>query len=101
MSFPQSTSKGYTNWLPSSIVINEALTNATPPLLDKIELFNPTGSAVDVSGWWLSDDRFVPQKYQIAAGTSIAAGGYLVKLEVTDATTGATTGQDASFEIRD
>ena len=77
-SFPQSASKAYTNWLPGSILINEALANSIPPQVDTIELFNPTGSPVDVSGWWLSDDRFVPQKYQIPAGTIMAAGGYLV-----------------------
>lgn len=77
-SFPQSASKGYTNWLPTGIVINEALTNSTLPLVDTVELFNPTASPVDVSGWWLSDDRFLPQKYQLPASTVIAAGGYLV-----------------------
>ncbi len=76
--FPQSASKGYTNWLPTGIVINEALTNSTAPLVDTIELFNPTLSDVAVGGWWLSDDKYLPQKFQIPANTTIAAGTYRV-----------------------
>ena len=78
VSFPQSPSRAYTNWLPISVVINEALTNSTTPLVDTIELFNPTASPVDISGWWLSNDKYVPQKYHIPAATTIPAGGYLV-----------------------
>ncbi len=76
-SFPQSASKGYTNWLPTPVVINEALTNSTLPLVDTIELSNPTASPVDISGWWLSDDKYLPQKYQVPASTVIPAGGFL------------------------
>jgi hypothetical protein len=49
-----------------------------PPALDTIELFNPTPSAVDVGGWFLSDDRKVPQKFRIPDGTDLASGGFLV-----------------------
>ncbi len=77
-SFPATPSKGYTNWLPTSVVINEVLTNSPLPLLDTVELFNPTGSAVNVGGWWLSDDKYVPEKYHVAANSTIGAGGYFV-----------------------
>jgi len=45
-----------------------------------VELYNPTGSVVDLSGWWLSDDPANLQKYQLISGTMIAAGGYRVLL---------------------
>ena len=38
-------------------------------------------SAVDISGWWLSDDKSARQKFQIPNGTTIAAGGYVVFTE--------------------
>ncbi len=40
-----------------------------------IELYNPTNSAVDLSGWTLSDNR---KTYTIPSGTIIAAGAYIV-----------------------
>ena len=60
------------------IVINEALTSSVPPQKDSIELFNPTGSPVNIGDWWLSDERDTPKKYRIPAGTIIPANGYLV-----------------------
>ena len=80
-SFPISPSPGGTNYLPSNIVINEALTNSTLPFEDAIELYNPTASAVNIGGLWLSDERSVPKKFEIPAGTTIAAGGYKVFYE--------------------
>ena len=59
-----------------SLVVNEVLTNSTLPMLDSIELYNPTDAAVDIGGWWLTDDPSKPQKYRIPAGTQIAAGGF-------------------------
>jgi hypothetical protein len=60
------------------IVINEALTNTEPPEVDAIELYNPTGDAVDIGGWFLTDDSATPQKFRIPDGTQIPARGYLV-----------------------
>ena len=60
----------------AGIVINEALTNSMLPFSDTIELHNPTGSAVIVTDWWLTDDTSVPKKFRIPA-TSIAPGGYV------------------------
>ncbi len=62
----------------SSIIINEVLTHTDPPLVDAIELYNPTASPIDVSGWYLSDDSDNFKKFRIQNGTVIAAGGYLV-----------------------
>lgn len=64
------------------ILINEVLANSAPSV-DRVELFNPNASAVDVSDWWLSDDVALPQKYRFPAGSIIAAGGFL---ELTEST---------------
>ena len=59
------------------ILITEALTHTDLPLVDQIELYNPTGDAVSIGGWWLSDDLFTPKKFLIPP-TTIPAGGYVV-----------------------
>ena len=76
--FPLTESRGDSNWLPSPVVVNEALTHSLLPLVDYIELSNPTASAVNIGGWWLSDDQRGRRRYQIPAGTVLAAGGYIV-----------------------
>ncbi|MCH2129544.1 MAG: lamin tail domain-containing protein, partial [Pirellulaceae bacterium] len=63
---------------PIGVVINEVLTNSELPQVDSIELYNSTGSLIDISGWWLSDDQGEWFKFQIPATTTIPAGGYLV-----------------------
>lgn len=60
-----------------AVVINEALTHTDPPQLDAVELYNPGTAAVDITGWYLTDDRSRPKKYRIGVG-GIPAGGYLV-----------------------
>jgi len=62
----------------TDVVINEVLTNSDGGLLDQIELFNTSGAAVDIGGWYLSDSGSTLKKYKIPAGTTIDAGGYLV-----------------------
>ena len=63
---------------PSGVVINEILTHTDLPDVDAIEIHNPTGDEIDVSGWFLTDDRDEPGRFPIAPGTKIPAGGYLV-----------------------
>src|SRR5205085_3089737 len=65
----------------NNIVINEALTHTDPPLEDAIELFNSSGSPVDISGWFLSDAKTRLKKYVIPQGTVIPAGGFKVFYE--------------------
>lgn len=60
-----------------SIRINEALTYATLPTHEYIELCNTGSSTVDISGWYLTDDPAVPQKYCIPNGTTLGAGVYV------------------------
>jgi spore coat protein CotH len=59
------------------IVVNEVLTHTDPPLSDTIELFNTTESAIDISGWFLSDGKSNYRKYAIPPGTVLSAGGYI------------------------
>lgn len=44
---------------------------------DFVELHNAEASAVDVSGWLITDDLANPKKFEIPAGTVIPAGGFL------------------------
>lgn len=59
------------------ILINEALAASALPQVDVIELHNPGLAAVNIGGWFLSDDPGKPGKYRIADGTTIPARGYL------------------------
>jgi hypothetical protein len=62
-----------------AIVINEVLSRTdVPPPLDSLELYNPTPHAVNLGGWFLSDDFNTPKKFRIPDGTVIGAGDYLV-----------------------
>lgn len=62
----------------SADLVEPALPGADPS--DWIELHNSGGSAVDLAGWTLSDAALSPDKWAFPAGTTIAAGGYLVVL---------------------
>ena len=71
---------------PAHVVINEVLASNSRSNYDSdfgeysdwVELYNPTGSDTDLEGWYLSDDRYEPDKWRIPAGTVIPAGGYLL-----------------------
>ena len=66
---------------PGAVVVNELLANSQGAGPDWIELYNTTGRTIDIGGWFLSDDADDLRRYEIAAGTSIPAGGYLVFYE--------------------
>lgn len=69
-----------------SIVINEIMASNTQTIVDPdssqyadwIEVYNSDASQVDLGGNFLTDDFAMPQKWQIPAGASIPAGGYLI-----------------------
>ncbi len=66
------------------IIINEVLAHSHAAAPDWIELYNTTDQLVDISGWYLSDssgDDPNLLKYEIAAGTTIAADSYEVFYE--------------------
>ncbi len=60
------------------VVVNEVLSASVLPQVDYIELYNQTGGAIDISGWYLSDSNGNYTKYQIPASTMIGAYGYAV-----------------------
>jgi hypothetical protein len=69
---------------PGAIVINELLAmlaNTPGNSPDWIELHNTTDTAIDISGWYLSDGGSNLTKYEIPAGTTIPANGYIVFYE--------------------
>ncbi len=82
----ESTSTFYTtpsrngpNYLPlPGVVIHEVLSHADVPLQDSIELFNAGTQSVSLAGFYLSDSAANLKKFRIAAGVTLAAGGYLV-----------------------
>jgi hypothetical protein len=63
---------------PGSVVINEVLAHAHADASDWIELHNTTSQAINIGGWFLSDTDSDLTKYQIADGTAIPGGGYIV-----------------------
>ncbi len=70
---------------PPGIVINEIIAHTDTGLdapfdsNDLIELYNPLDTPVTLDGfWYLSDNREKPQKWNIPAGTTIPAGGWLL-----------------------
>lgn len=62
----------------SRIVVNEVLTHTDLPFKDAIELYNPTADAVDLSGWYLTDELSTPAKFKLPNGTTIQGNSYLV-----------------------
>ncbi len=65
----------------AGVKVNEALTHTDQPQRDTIELYNPGEQAVDIGGWYLTDDRDLPRKWTIPADTVIPADGYWVFYE--------------------
>ena len=87
----------------SSVTINEVCpkntTFAAPDggMYDWIELYNSSNSAVDISGWGISDKADTPYRFTFPAGTTIQAGGR--KLVFCDGTAGETNSAIAPFGL--
>jgi hypothetical protein len=63
---------------PGAVAINELLAHSHDSASDWIELYNTTGAAIDIGGWFLSDSKNNLTKYEIANGTMIGADEYVV-----------------------
>lgn len=67
--------------------INEVLSHTDTPGGDAIELFNNSADEVDISGWYLTDNKNdLSDAYQIPNETVIEPNGYLVLYETPDQT---------------
>ncbi len=69
----------------SPVVINEIMASNSSTASDEngefddwIELYNPGSVAIDMSGYFLTDNPANLSKWAFPAGTSIAANGYLI-----------------------
>lgn len=59
------------------VLVNEVLSRSIQPWQDAIELYNPNEVAVDLGGWYLSDDFTMPWKFRFGPGAWIPPHGYL------------------------
>jgi len=78
-----------TNWLGSpgkddpafeisTLRFTEVLANTKAPFTDAIEIYNSSVSELNISKYYLSDEKDAPAKWQIPEGTIIPASGYIV-----------------------
>ena len=88
----------------TSVVINEFLASNTSTLADPqgefddwIELRNLTGSPVNLTGLYLTDEPSNPRKWPFPGGTTITANGYLLVWADEDGL--ATPGLHANFKL--
>lgn len=71
--------------LKAQVLINEFSCSNVSTLQDNyneyedwIELHNPGGSSINLTGYFLSDDASQPMKWQVPNGITINAGGYAI-----------------------
>lgn len=67
--------------LAPTVLINEALTRENGSGERYVELYNTTAQAIDLSGFFLTDDFLSLTKYAIPGGTVLAAKGHLLFTE--------------------
>ena len=54
------------------------LTDETGAFPDWLELYNPNDAAVDLGGWWMSDNLGFKFRWQFPTPSVVDAGGYLL-----------------------
>jgi hypothetical protein len=84
---------------PGDIVINEVMTHTNGPPEDWIELHNTTGSTIDITGWFLSDNDNNFKRYRIGASAPVTIGpnGYVVFTQNDHFGNGSDPGSDVQF----
>lgn len=90
----------------SDVVINELVASNTKTVQDPkgqyddwIELYNKSTSAVDLSGWYISDNPDKRAKWQIPTGTTIPANGYLIIWADEDSSQNTATSLHCNFKL--
>ncbi len=63
------------------VIINEILAHSHAEAPDWIELYNTNGHAINIGGWFLSDDNMDLKKYEIPDVTIMEPYGYVVLYE--------------------
>ena len=94
-------SPGALDWVyvPGVVVINEVLAHSHAAAPDWIELHNTVGVSVNIGGWFLSDSSLDLRRYEIASGTTIPAGGYIVFYEDLDFGNAGDPGSNSPFGL--
>ncbi len=90
----------------SDVVINEIMSTNYSAVRDNggdyddwIELHNKSNAAVNIGGWYLSDNPYKHAKWRIPTGTSIPANGYLIVWADEDSVQNNATNFHASFKL--
>jgi hypothetical protein len=80
--FRGTATPGRSNLVPlDTVAITEVLTHTDLPFEDAIELQNLTVSAIDLSGWYLTDSANDPRRFRIPNGTILEPYGSIVFYE--------------------
>ncbi|HEY5913715.1 MAG TPA: lamin tail domain-containing protein [Verrucomicrobiae bacterium] len=82
VNFAGTPSPAESNYLPvPNVVVNEVLSHTDPPLEDAVEFYNASPAAVNIGGWFLSNDPAELKKYRVPDNTMIAGYDYKVIYE--------------------
>ena len=88
------------------IVINELMASNTKTAADPnnqfddwIELYNKSTAAVDISGWFISDDPLKLAKWKLPKNTSMPANSYLIVWADEDSSQNTATSLHANFKL--
>lgn len=80
--FRGTATPGRSNLLPiENVAISEVLAHTEPPFEDAIELAAVSRTPIDISGWFLSDQRNDPKRFRIPNGTILRPGGFVTFYE--------------------
>jgi hypothetical protein len=89
-----------------NIVINEIMASNTKTATDPkaqyddwIELYNKSNAAIDISGWFITDNPDNRDKWKFPTGTSIPANGFLIVWADEDSSQNTATSFHTNFKL--
>jgi CotH kinase protein/Lamin Tail Domain/Secretion system C-terminal sorting domain len=90
----------------SDVVINELMASNTKTATDNngqyddwIELFNKSAAAINIGGYFISNDPTTANKWKIPANTTIPANGYLIIWADKDSSQNTATSLHCNFKL--